>query len=67
MPKESPKDYDDILVIRDGSGSMGQQLSGNSSVTALSVADSIALYCAQYNKNESFKNRFITFSNRPKM
>ena len=65
--QESPKDYDDILVIRDGSGSMGQRLSGNSSVTALSVADSIALYCAQHNKNESFKNRFITFSNRPQM
>ena len=65
--QESPKDYDDILVIRDGSGSMCQQLTGNSSVTALSVADSIALYCAQYNKNESFKNRFITFSNRPQM
>ena len=65
--QEAPKDYDDILVIRDGSGSMGQQLSGNSSVTALSVADSIALYCAQHNKNESFKNRFITFSNRPQM
>lgn len=67
LAQESPKDYDDILVIRDGSGSMGQQLSGNSSVTALSVADSIALYCAQHNKNESFKNRFITFSNRPQM
>lgn len=65
--QESPKDYDDILVIRDGSGSMGQQLSGNSFLTALSVADSIALYCAQHNKNESFKNRFITFSNRPQM
>ena len=65
--QESPKAYDDILVIRDGSGSMGQQLSGNSSITALSVADSIALYCAQHNKNESFKNRFITFSNRPQM
>ena len=65
--QESPKDYDDILVIRDGSGSMGQQLSGNSFVTALSVADSIALYCAQHNKNESFKNRFITFSNRPQI
>ena len=65
--QESPKDYDDILVIRDGSGSMGQILSGNSYVTALSVADSIALYCAQHNKNESFKNRFITFSNRPQM
>ena len=65
--QEAPKAYNDILVIRDGSGSMGQQLSGNSSVTALSVADSIALYCAQHNKNESFKNRFITFSNRPQM
>lgn len=65
--QESPKDYDDILVIRDGSGSMGQQLSGNSSISALSVADSIALYCAQHNKNESFKNRFITFSNCPQM
>ena len=65
--QESPKDYDDILVIRDGSGSMGAKLSGNSSVTALSVADSIALYCVQHNKNESFKNRFITFSNRPQM
>ena len=65
--QESPKGYDDILVIRDGSGSMCQQLTGNTSVTALSVADSIALYCAQHNKNESFKNRFITFSNRPQM
>ena len=65
--QESPKAYDDILVIRDGSGSMEQKLSGNSSVTALNVADSIALYCAQHNKNESFKNRFITFSNRPQM
>ena len=65
--QEAPKEYNDILVIRDGSGSMCQQLSGNSAVTALSVADSIALYCAQHNKNESFKNRFITFSNRPQM
>ena len=65
--QESTKGYDDILVIRDGSGSMCQQLTGNTSVTALSVADSIALYCAQHNKNESFKNRFITFSNRPQM
>ena len=65
--QDVPKDYDDILVILDGSGSMGEKLSGNSSVTALSVADSITLYCAQHNKNESFKNRFITFSNRPQM
>ena len=65
--QEAPKDYEDILIIRDGSASMCQQLTGNSSVTALSVADSIALYCAHHNKNESFKNRFITFSNRPQM
>lgn len=65
--QEAPKDYEDILIIRDGSASMCQHLTGNSSVTALSVADSIALYCSQHNKNESFKNRFITFSNRPQM
>ena len=65
--QEPPKDYDDILVIRDGSASMCQHLTGNSSVTALSVADSIALYCSQHNNNKSFKNRFITFSNRPQM
>lgn len=65
--QEGPKDYEDILIIRDGSASMCQQLTGNSTVKALSVADSIALYCAQYNKNEFFKNRFITFSNRPQI
>ena len=65
--QEGPMAYDDILIIRDGSASMCQQLTGNSSVTALSVADSIALYCTQHNKNESFKNRFITFSNRPQI
>jgi len=65
--QEAAKDYEDILIIRDGSASMCQQLTDNSSVTALSVADSITLYCAQHNKNESFKNRFITFSNRPHM
>ena len=65
--QEAPKDYEDILIIRDGSASMCQHLTDNSSVTALSVADSIVLYCAQHNKNESFRNRFITFSNRPQM
>lgn len=65
--QEAPKDYEDILIIRDGSASMCQHLTGNSSVTALSVADSIALYCSQHNKNESFRNRFITFSNCPRM
>ena len=65
--QETPKDYEDILIIRDGSASMCQHLTGNSSVTALSVADSIALYCSQHNKNESFRNRFITFSNCPQM
>ena len=65
--QEAAKDYEDILIIRDGSASMCQLLTGNSSVIALSIADSIALYCAQHNKNKSFKNRFITFSNRPQM
>ena len=65
--QEPPKAYDDILIIRDGSSSMWQPVVGNNSVTALSVGDSIALYCTEYNRNRVFKNRFITFSSNPEI
>ena len=65
--QEPPKAYDDILIIRDGSSSMWQPVAGNNSVTALSVGDSIALYCTAHNKNRAFKNRFITFSSNPEI
>ena len=65
--QEPPKAYDDILIIRDGSSSMWQPVAGNSSLTALSVGDSIALYCTEHNRNQAFKNRFITFSSNPEI
>ena len=52
----------------DGSGSMTSPLGNgtSSNVTALEVACAISLYCAQNNSGE-FKNKFITFSSRPRL
>jgi hypothetical protein len=51
------------LVVRDGSGSMLTQVS--SDVSALDIADSLTLYLSENNSGE-FKNKFITFSRKPK-
>jgi len=55
----------DTLVVRDGSGSMTVQLP-KTSATALDVATSICLYCAE-NNTSAFKNKFITFSANPQL
>jgi hypothetical protein len=55
----------DTLVVRDGSGSMTVQLE-KTSATALDVANSICLYCAE-NNTKAFKNKFITFSSSPEL
>lgn len=52
------------LVVADGSGSMTIHI-GNSNVTALDVARSMAIYFAEHNKGE-FRNKYITFSERPR-
>ena len=52
------------LVVADGSGSMTSTI-GNTKVSALSVANALAIYCSEHNKGE-FKNKYITFSSRPK-
>lgn len=54
----------DTLVVADGSGSMLSTI-GDTKVSALSVANALAIYCSEHNKGE-FKNKYITFSNRPK-
>ena len=51
-----------VLVVRDGSGSMTSRISGNTS--ALDVATALSLYCSEHT-TESFKNKFITFSRNP--
>lgn len=54
-----------VLVVRDGSGSMCSSIPG-ASVTALDVASAICLYFSQRLTGE-FKNKFITFSSKPKL
>ena len=51
------------IVVADGSGSMTSRV-GTSGVTALEVANSLAIYFAEHSSGE-FKNKYITFSERP--
>ena len=64
--KAYPQDHFDgnIIVVRDGSGSMygGYGLEAK----PIEIADSMAIYTAERLKGK-FKDRFITFSARPKL
>lgn len=62
----TPEKQKNILVVRDGSGSMTWCQFLQSSVTPLDIGDSIALYMAQYNTG-CYKDKFITFSNKPQI
>lgn len=53
------------IVVADGSGSMMSRV-GSSGVTALEVANSLAIYFAERSSGE-FKNKYITFSSRPQL
>lgn len=63
--QEVHKEYKDILVVRDGSGSMCMSAFGTD-VTVLDIANSLTLYTAQHNKSEFFKDKFMLFSSRPR-
>ena len=52
-----------IIVVRDGSGSM---YGGYGDANPIEIADSMAIYTAE-RLTGKFKNRFITFSNRPQL
>ena len=52
-----------IIVVRDGSGSM---YGGYDDANPIEIADSMAIYTAE-RLTGKFKNRFITFSNRPQL
>lgn len=54
----------DCIVVADGSGSMCSCVSGNSSVRALEVCNSLAIYFAQQLQGV-FRNKAITFSMTP--
>ena len=53
------------ICVSDGSGSMLTTISGTT-VTALSVANALAIYFAEHSNGE-FKDNYITFSNRPQL
>ena len=52
-----------IIVVRDGSGSM---YDGYGDANPIEIADSMAIYTAERLAGK-FKNRFITFSNKPQL
>lgn len=56
---------DTTIVVADGSGSMTSYV-GNSRVTALEVANAVAIYFAE-RCNGEFKNKYITFSHAPQL
>ena len=57
---------DSALVVADGSGSMNWESLSGSGVTALDVANSLAIYFAE-RANSEFKNKYITFSSHPQL
>jgi len=57
---------EDVIVVADGSGSMEQTVSCNSHVTALEIANALAIYFAERSSGQ-FKDKYITFSHRPKL
>ena len=59
------KEITNTLVVADGSGSMTSTI-GRTNVTALDVANALAIYFAEHNKGE-FNNTYITFSELPQL
>lgn len=53
-----------VIVVADGSGSMTSKCNVNSSITALDVANSLAIYFAE-RATGAYKNKYITFSDNP--
>lgn len=57
------KEIANTLVVADGSGSMTCTI-GKTNITALDVANALAIYFAEHNKGQ-FKDKYITFSENP--
>lgn len=56
--------FEDAIVVADGSGSMYAKASGSSSVLAIEICNSLAIYFAEQLKGV-FHNKAITFSGHP--
>lgn len=62
---DTVQDCGNTIVVADGSGSMNCNV-GNDGVTALSVANALAIYFAERSSGQ-FKDTYITFSHRPQI
>lgn len=65
LPNLIPEDAS-VLVVRDGSGSMGCNGLPGTNVSAFDVANSLTMYFAE-RLPKPWRNKFITFSARPEM
>ena len=61
---DTVKGCGNTIVVADGSGSMTTKVDPKSSVTALDVANALAIYFAEHSSGQ-FKDKYITFSERP--
>lgn len=63
---DTVKGCGNTIVVADGSGSMTMARVGGTDVSALEVANSLAVYFAERSSGE-FKDKYITFSERPQL
>lgn len=63
---DTVKGCGNTIVVADGSGSMTCTVDNNSRVTALEVANALAIYFAERSSGQ-FKDKYITFSERPQL
>lgn len=55
-----------VLVMRDGSGSMITGIPGTNNGQILDISSALAVYFSEHTEGQ-FKNKFITFSSRPEI
>ena len=65
LPRGDELQEKNLICVHDNSGSMGTTI-GGTTVSCHDVADSLAIYCSEMLKGE-WKDKFITFSEQPKM
>ena len=63
---DTVKGCGNTIVVADGSGSMNCRVGENTGLSALEVANSLAIYFAERSSGE-FKDKYITFSERPQL
>ena len=63
---DTVKGCGNTIVVADGSGSMNCCVDFNSRVSALEVANALAIYFAEHSSGQ-FKDKYITFSEKPQI